>query len=260
VRRIVSLAPSNTEILWALGAGELLVGVTRYCDWPPQARERAEVVGGFVQVDVERVLALRPDLVLLSSDLQHELARELVRRDATVLALNPVDLDGIYDAITLLGAVVGRSERAAALVGAMRERVRAIADRAAALPRRPTVYVEEWPRPLRPGTGWVAQGVELAGGRNVFAVPPGRRKERAVVAPAEVVAADPEVILAAWGGAGDRTNPERIATRPGWQAIRAVRAGRVHVIDDRLIIRPGPRVVEGLAWMGECIAAAAYGD
>jgi iron complex transport system substrate-binding protein len=257
--RIVSLAPSNTEILWALGLGDLLVGVTRYCDWPPEARQRAEVVGGFVRVDVDRVLAQRPDLVLLSSDLQHEIARELVRRDATVLALNPVDLEGIYRAIELLAAVAGRPERAVPLISGMRERVERVRARAAALPRRPAVYFEEWPRPLRPGTGWVARFVEEAGGRNVFGVPPaGVRKQRAVVEPEDVVAADPELILAAWCGACDRTNPDRISARPGWARIRAVRDGRVHVLDDRLIIRPGPRVVEGLEWMAERIAETAH--
>jgi iron complex transport system substrate-binding protein len=256
--RIVSLAPSNTEILWALGLGDLLVGVTRYCDWPPEAQERAEVVGGFVRVEVDRVLALRPDLVLLSSDLQHEIARELVRRDATVLALNPIDIDGIYRAIELLAAIGGHPERAAAIVAAMRDRVERVRVQAAALPRRPSVYFEEWPRPLRPGTGWVARFVEAAGGRNVFGVPAdGVRKERAVVAAEDVVAADPELILAAWCGACDRTNPDRIAARPGWERIRAVRDGRIAVLDDRLIIRPGPRVVEGLEWMAERIEETA---
>ena len=258
--RIVSLAPSNTEILWALGLGDQLVGVTRYCDWPPEAQAGAEVVGGFVRVEVDRVLALRPDLVLLSSDLQHEIARELVRRDATVLALNPVDIEGIYRAIRLLASVCGRPERAAVTIAAMRDRVERVRERAAALPRRPSVYFEEWPRPLRPGTGWVARFVEVAGGRNVFGVPAdGVRKERAVVGSEDVIAADPELILAAWCGACDRTNPDRIAARPGWDAIAAVRAGRVAVCDDRLIIRPGPRVVEGLEWMAERIAETARG-
>ncbi len=245
--RIVSLTPSNTEILCALGAGARLVGISAYCDHPVDEIAHLPRVARFIDADVEAIAALRPHLVVTSSHLQKAIVAELVERDLAVLALNPTSLEEVFRDILLLGALVGADARAQALVTHMRSALDVVLARARMLPRRPRVYLEEWGKPLIPAGWWLAEFIELAGGTNALAQIDHRRhsaQRRTDIA--AVAAADPELILVSWPGARGDTPRRRALARPEWRDVAAVRRGHVYTVDDRLLHRPGPRVIEGL--------------
>lgn len=263
-QRIVSLTPSNTEILFALGAAERLVGVSHYCDHPPEAGALPKVAR-FIDADEEAILALRPDLVLTSSHLQKGIVERLIERDITVLAFNPTSLDDAFRDMLLVGRIVDRLDHARLLVTTLQERVSAVVAAGAALPAHPRVYVEEWGKPIIPGGWWLADFIEMAGGTPALPSVGTRRHSRErVVEPGAVAAADPEVIIVSWPGVRNDTPRKRALQRPEWQHVSAVRQGHVYTIDDRLLHRPGPRMVDGLEEMGRIITkvagAAGQGD
>jgi iron complex transport system substrate-binding protein len=235
--RIVCLTEETVETLYLLGQDHRIVGVTGYAVRPPQVRREKPRVGAFTSADVPKIRALAPDLVLTFSDLQADIAAALIREGLAVHAFNQRDVAGILDMIRTLGALTGVPDRAAALVASYEARLAAVAAEAPA--RRPRVWVEEWDDPLISGIGWVSELVAIAGGDEVF--PDLARQPAAkdrIVAPEAVVAAAPEVILASW--CGKKVRPERIAARPGWGSIPAVRQGRIHEIKSPLILQPGP--------------------
>lgn len=251
--RIVCLTEETVETLYLLGEEERIVGVSGYAVRPARVRREKPRVAAFTSADTAKILALRPDLVLTFSDLQADIVAELVRAGVAVHAFNQRSIAGILDMIRLTGALVGAADRAEALVARYAARIEEVA--AVPRPSRPRVWFEEWDDPLISGIGWVSELVTIAGGRDVF---PGlARQGRAVdriVAPEAVIAAAPEVILGSW--CGKRLRPEKIAARPGWDAIPAVRAGRIHEIKSPLILQPGPAALtEGL----DAILAALWG-
>lgn len=252
-RRIVCLTAESAETLYALGEGDRVVGVSGYTVTPPEARKKPKV-GAYTTVDIERVMALKPDLVVAYSDLQAEITASLVRRGATVLHLNQRSVDGMCAAIDLLGQVVGAQPAATALVDSIRGECAAVVHAATVLPRRPRVYFEEWDEPLIAGIGWVSEAMTLAGGDDVFADISGcgAAKDR-VVAPDEVRRRNPDMIFASW--CGKKVRRDRIATRPGWGEIEAVRTGHVHEIKSAHILQPGPGVLKGMKQMADLIAA-----
>ncbi len=246
-KRIVALAPSITETLFALGEQHRLVGVTRHCTYPEDAN-RIPRIGGFQKVGVDEVLALKPDLVIGSSFLHRDHMRALVEAEVRVLCQNPTSLLEVIEDFILLGRLVERESEGRMLASSMRDELTAVAAAARSLHRRPRVYAEEWgpSDPLYMVGDWAAEMVTLAGGDNVFAdrklrVPsPGR-----VVSAADVVARDPDLFLAAWCGMGEKVSLERIARRPGFAELRVIRDGWVRVVDDQFVMRPGPRLAEG---------------
>jgi iron complex transport system substrate-binding protein len=247
-RRIVSLAPSLTETLFAIGAGERVVAVTDLCDVPPAARELPKV-GGLTSsnLHLESVVAARPDLVV-SVGLNQEEAVAALRRLGIAVVVVPTDegLGEVVAAVRRLGELSGRSAAAEALAGELERRLAAVDGALAGLPAaaRPRVYFEVWDRPLMtagPET-FLGEIVERAGGANVFADVRGRYVQ---VSPETVLARDPEVILTAQREGGPRGAAD-FAARPGWAAVDAVAAGRVHLLDGDLVSRPGPRAVEAL--------------
>ncbi len=252
-QRIVCLTAESVDILYALGAGERVVGVSGYTVTPEDARRKPKV-GAYTSVKFDAIAALQPDLIIASSDLQAEITATLVRRGATVLHLNQRHLNDILAAIALIGGVVGLSAAAATLVERLETEWNAIAAAAAHLSRRPRVYFEEWDDPLISGIGWVSEAVALAGGDDVFA-DRGACHAAAdrVVSPADVVRCDPEIVFASW--CGKKVRPERIASRPGWEAIRAVREGRIHEIKSAHILQPGPAILRGTRQMAAAVAA-----
>lgn len=250
--RIVSLAASNTEILFALGAGDRLVGASKYCDHPAEALEIPRV-GAFIDADYQAILAAKPDLVLTESHLQRDITARLIDLNINVLSLNPVTLSGVLDSIVLVGSVVGCEARATELVEQMRTRIDAVRERAQRLSFQPRVYFEEWGKPLIPAGGWEAECVEVAGGKNVFPFPPHVHSNERVIASEDVIRANPDLMLVSWPGTRGRISLSKIKQRTGWEAIEAIRNDRVWVIDDRLIVRPGPRIVEGLELIAELI-------
>lgn len=236
--RIVCLTEETVETLYLLGEEDRIVGVSGYAVRPPRVRREKPRVAAFTSADLPKILALEPDLVLAFSDLQAGIAADLARMGVAVHLFNQRDVAGILAMIRTLGALVGAAERAEALARGYADRLARIRAETAEGPR-PRVFFEEWDDPLISGIGWVSELVEIAGGREVF---PGLAAQAAaqdrIVAPEAVVAAAPEVILASW--CGKRVVPARIAARPGWDALPAVRAGRIHEIKSALILQPGP--------------------
>ena len=236
--RIVCLTEETVETLYLLGEEDRIVGVTGYAVRPPRVRRQKPRVGSFLSADVPKILTLAPDLVLTFSDIQADIAAALIREGIAVHAFNQRDIVGILAMIRTLGALVGVVEKAEALARGYERRLAEIA-RDAPGPVRPKVYFEEWDEPLIAGIGWVSELIEVAGGADVF--PELRHRQAAkdrIVAPDAVIAAAPDVILASW--CGKKVVPERIAARPGWEAIPAVRAGRIVEIKSPLILQPGP--------------------
>ena len=253
--RIVCLTEETTETLYALGAGDLVVGVSAYTVRPPEAKRKPRV-SAFISARYDRILALKPDVVLAFSDLQADIARELVKRGVPVFTFNQRSVAEILMTIRMVGAIAGyagEAERLARKLEAGLEKTRA---KAAKLPRRPRVYFEEWDDPLISGIRWVSELVGIAGGEDVF--PEFRGQSLAtgrMPSPEEVARRDPEVILASW--CGKKFKPERLRARPGFDRISAVKSGRIHEIDSALILQPGPAALtDGLAVLHRHIAEA----
>lgn len=236
--RIVCLTEETVETLYLLGEQDRIVGVSGYAVRPKQVRKEKPRVSAFTSADIPKVLALSPDLVLTFSDLQADIAAELIRAGVTVMAYNQRDIAGILAMIRHLGATVGRGRQAARLASHHEDRLARIAEKAEMRPRL-KVYFEEWDEPMISGIQWVSELIEIAGGQDVFPelARQGAAKDRFVTSD-QVIAAAPDVILASW--CGKKVRPERIAARPGWEAIPAVRADRIVEIKSPLILQPGP--------------------
>ncbi len=254
-QRVVCLTAETTEIAFALGAGERVVGVSGYSVRPPEARRKPKVAA-YTSARLDKILDLQPDLILAFSDLQADIVRDLVKAGLTVLVTNQRSLAETWDAIRLIGRVLGAPTEAEKLAADIQGEVERFRQEAGRLPRRPRVFFEEWDDPLISGIRWVTELVEAAGGEDIFPEMQGaHRAPDRVVDPSEVVRRDPQVIVASW--CGKKVNPDRIRTRPGWQAITAVRHGRIHEIKSPDILQPGPSLVRGLRQLAECIASAA---
>lgn len=238
-RRIICLTEETVETLYLLGEQERIVGVSGYAVRPPQVRREKPRVSAFTSADIPKILALEPDLVLTFSDLQAGIVADLIRAGLAVHAFNHRDIAGILAMIRTCGALVGVPGKAEALVGSYEHRLADIAARAQALDQRPKVYFEEWDEPLISGICWVSELVEIAGGRDVFAAKArGQAARDRIVAPKDVIAAAPDLVLASW--CGKKVVPQRIMDRPGWSAIPAVAQGRIVEVKSPLILQPGP--------------------
>jgi iron complex transport system substrate-binding protein len=238
-RRIVCLTEEPTEILYALGEGERVVGISAWTVRPPVARAEKPIVSAFTGGNVKRIVALEPDLVIGFSDIQAKLASELIAANLQVLIFNQRSIAEILDVILLIGRLVGRAEEAARLIAGYREHLDAVRRQGAARARRPKVYFEEWMDPLISGIRWVSELIEIAGGEDVFRDRSGGKlaKER-FVQPEEVIAAAPEVLIASW--CGKPVDKEAIRAREGWERVPALQADAIHEIPSELILQPGP--------------------
>lgn len=239
-RRIVCLTEEPTETLYALGEQDRIVGISGFTVRPPRARREKPKVSAFTSAKIDAILALRPDFVVGFSDIQADIAAELVRRGVEVWISNHRSVAGILDYVRRLGALVGAGARADAYADALQRGLQDIERQAASLPRRPTVYFEEWDDPPITGIQWVAELVRIAGGDDAF---PERATEplaraRILEDPDEVIRRAPDLILGSW--CGKKFRPDRVAARPGWDAIPAVREGQLHEIKSPLILQPGP--------------------
>ncbi len=245
-RRIISIAPSITEILYAIGAQDRVVGVSSADDYPPEVRSKPRVGG--VQLDFERIAQLRPDLVIGVRSLQGAHLERLRALGYRVLALDPRSLADTYDAILLLGQVTGREEGARRVIRWMRDRAERVVVRVRRSEHHPRTFVEVYDQPfLTAGSGtFLHDLIRTAGGRNVFADLAGWP----LVSEEEILRRDPEVILLLHPGRA------RVLQRPAWRRVAAVRAGRIHVLNPSWATRPGPRLVLGL----EQIARALHPD
>jgi iron complex transport system substrate-binding protein len=245
--RIVCLTEETVETLYLLGEQDRIVGISGYVVRPPQARREKPRVSAFTSANIDKILALKPDLVLTFSDLQADIAADLIRRGLDVHAFNQRSVAGILDMLRILGAMVNASERARQLVETLETRLAEVQGRAARLPKRPRVFFEEWDDPLISGIGWVSELVEIAGGIDIFAE---RSKQDAakdrVVAAEEVVERQPDLIIGSW--CGKKFRPERVAARPGFGRTPAVQRHDMYEIKSSLILQPGPAALtDGLA-------------
>lgn len=255
--RIVCLTEETVETLYLLGEEARIVGVTGYAVRPARVRREKPRVGAFTSADVPAILALRPDLVLTFSDLQADIAAALIREGVAVHAFNQRDVAGVLAMIRTLGALVGAGERAERLAAGHEARLAGM--RADPPARRPRVWFEEWDDPLISGIGWVSELIEIAGGEDCFAhLRTGQSARARIVAPEAVVAAAPELIVGSW--CGKKFRPEKLALRPGWETIPAIRAGRVVEIKSPLILQPGPAALtDGLDALRAAIMNVARG-
>jgi iron complex transport system substrate-binding protein len=247
-QRIVCLTEEPTEVLYALGEQDRIVGISGFTVRPAQARREKPKVSAFTSAKVDRILGLKPDFVVGFSDIQADIAHALIKAGVEVWISNHRSVDGILGYVRRLGALVGAFERAERYALELERRVDAVRTEAAALRRRPRVYFEEWDEPLITGIRWVSELIGIAGGDDVF---PERAacalgKDRILSDPGEVVRRAPDIILGSW--CGKRFRPERVASRPGWEAVPAVRDGELHEIKSPLILQPGPAALtDGLA-------------
>ena len=252
--RIVCLTEETVETLYLLGEDHRIVGVSGYAVRPPRVRREKPRVSAFISADVPKILALDPDLVLTFSDLQADIAAELIRSGVAVHAFNQRDVSGILAMVRTLGALVGASAKADELAQMLERRVAQARERAARLTRRPRVYFEEWDEPMISGIGWVSELVEAAGGIDVFKELAAKKsaKERIVTAE-QVIAARPDIVIGSW--CGKKFQPAKFAARPGFDAIPAVRDGFLREIKSTLILQPGPAALtDGLDALERIVA------
>jgi iron complex transport system substrate-binding protein len=237
-RRIVCLTEETVETLYLLGEQDRIVGVSGYAVRPPQVRREKPRVSAFVSADIPKILALEPELVLAFSDLQADIAADLVRTGVAIHVFNQRDIAGVLAMIRTLGALVGVAERADRLAAGYETRLMRVASAARPAPK-PKVYFEEWDDPLISGIGWVSELIEIAGGQDILPELRSRKaaKDR-IVSPDTVRAAAPDVILASW--CGKKVVADKIRRRPGWNEIPAVRDYRIVEIKSPLILQPGP--------------------
>ena len=239
-QRIVCLTEEPTEVLYALGEQERIVGISGFTVRPPRARREKPKVSAFTSAKIDEILKLQPDFVVGFSDIQADIAAELVRRGVEVWISNHRSVEGILDYVRRLGALVGAGDKANAYADELRRGLGAIEREAATLPRRPKVYFEEWDEPPITGIRWVAELVRIAGGDDVFperALEP-LAKARILEDGDEVVRRAPDIILGSW--CGKKFRPEKVASRPGWGAVPAVRDGELHEVKSPIILQPGP--------------------
>jgi iron complex transport system substrate-binding protein len=251
--RIVCLTEETVETLYLLGEERRIVGISGYTVRPPRARREKPRVSAFTSADIPKILALKPDLVLTFSDLQADIAAELIRRGVDVHAFNQRSVAEILDMIRTLGALVGAAARAERLALDLADGVARAKDRAR-LPRRPKVYFEEWDEPMISAIAWVSELIEAAGGSDIFADRAACKsaKDRIVTAE-DVIARAPDIIVGSW--CGKKFRPEKVVKRPGFERIPAVQRGALHEIKSPLILQPGPAALtDGLAALAAIVA------
>jgi iron complex transport system substrate-binding protein len=238
--RIVCLTEETTETLYLLGEEARIVGISGFTVRPPRARREKPRVSAFTSAKIDRIVALQPDLVLGFSDLQADIAADLIRAGIAVHVFNHRSVAEILQMIAVLGGIVGCEARAATLIDELSAGVEAVRRSAGKFARRPRVYFEEWDEPQISGIRWVSELVGIAGGDDCF--PELAReslgKNRIIADPLEVPRRAPEVIFGSW--CGKKFRPELVAARPGWSDVPAVRAGHLYEIKSSIILQPGP--------------------
>jgi iron complex transport system substrate-binding protein len=239
-QRIVCLTEETTEWLYLLGQEHRIVGISGYTVRPARARAEKPRVSAYLSARIDKILALQPDCVFGFSDLQADIAAELIRKGVQVTVFNQRSVAEIFSMLFQVAAMVGQGARAAELMGAMQQRLQAIQDAAASLPRRPRIYFEEWDEPYISTIRWVSELMGIAGGDDCFPElarePMG--KNRIIADGAEIVRRNPDIILGSW--CGKKFRPEKVAARAGWENVNAVSDGQLFEIKSCDILQPGP--------------------
>jgi iron complex transport system substrate-binding protein len=238
--RIVCLTEETTETLYLLEEDWRIVGISGFTVRPPRARREKPKVSAFTSAKTDRILELKPDLVLGFSDLQADIAADLVRHGLNVHIFNHRDIEGIFGMIAVLGGMVGCEAKAARLCATLSENLERVRASAAQFAVRPRVYFEEWDEPMISGIRWVSELVGVAGGDDCFEAHSRESlaRNRIVADPMEVVRRAPDIILGSW--CGKKFQPKSVAARAGWQTVPAVATGQLHEIKSSIILQPGP--------------------
>ena len=259
--RIVCLTEEPCEVLYGLGEQDRVVGISGFTVRPSRARKEKPKVSAFTSAKIDRILELKPDMAIGFSDIQADIARELIKAGVEVWISNHRSVAGIVAYVRRLGALVGAANRADAYARELETHVERIRAQGASLPKHPRVYFEEWDEPPITGIRWVAELIRIAGGADVFPemAEQSLAKHRIIADPAEVVRRQPDIVLASW--CGKKFRPDNLAARPGWEAIPAVRDGELHEIKSPIILQPGPAALtEGLDALHAIIARWALGE
>ncbi|MGB5706027.1 MAG: cobalamin-binding protein [Arenicellales bacterium] len=238
--RIICMTEETTELLYLLGEEDRIVGISGFTVRPPRARKEKPKISAFTSAKIDKIMALEPDLVLGFSDLQADIASELIRRGVNVYIFNQRSVAEILSMICQLGAMVGASEKAVDWVEISVARIDRLKRKVSSMSRRPKVYFEEWNDPLMTGIRWVAELIEIAGGIDCFPENSIQSlgKDRILADPMEVVRRSPDIIIGSW--CGKKFRPEQVAAREEWQTIPAVRNNDLYEIKSPLILQPGP--------------------
>ncbi|MFZ6747805.1 ABC transporter substrate-binding protein [Undibacterium sp. Ren11W] len=254
-QRIACLSTESVEVLYALGAEDLIAGISGYTTRPARARSEKPKISGFSSAKLERIFAVKPDLVISYSNMQSEISRDLISAGVEVHAFNQHNIDGILHMIAVLANLVSKPEQGAALIADLRQIIGQAQLRAALWTRRPIVYFEEWDSPMMSCIGWVSELITIAGGQDAFAdlAQHHSARDRIIADSGEVVARSPDIIIASW--CGKKFRPEKLADRPGWQEIPALQQGQVFEIKSADILSPGPSAItHGLPQLQQIIA------
>ena len=254
--RIVCLTEETTETLYLLGEQDRIVGISGFTVRPPEARKEKPKVSAFTSAKIDRILELQPDLVLGFSDLQADIAADLVRAGVDVHVFNHRSVDGILRMVCTLGALIGEQAKAERLAAELADGVAAVRAAGERFARRPRVYFEEWDDPPISGIRWVSELVGIAGGADCFPelARESLAKNRIIADPAEVVHRAPDIVIGSW--CGKKFRPERVAERPGWDAVPAVRRGDVYEVKSAIILQPGPAALtDGLTELHRIMSA-----
>ena len=254
-QRIVCLTEEPTEWLYMLGQSQRIVGISGYTVRPRQARLEKPRVSAFLSAKIDKILALKPDCAIGFSDLQADIAAQLIRAGVQVHIFNQRSVEEIFAMLYQLAALVGQADQGLERIAQMRDQVQAVQERAAGFARRPRVYFEEWDEPHISAIRWVSELLAVAGGDDVFpelAVAP-MGKDRIIAHGQTIVDRAPDIIIGSW--CGKKFRPEKVAARPGWQGVPAVRDGQLFEIKSAEILQPGPAALtDGLAQLHRIVA------
>ena len=251
-KRIVSLAPSTTAILCAIGAKDYLVGVTRYCSDLSDVSSLPQL-GDFWSASLDEVLKLEPDLIVGSLPYKQEVVQKMIQTGVPFFLTHPKSFHQIYLDIYWLGTLTAHEREAEKLISFMKTEVESVQCKTQALTQRPRVYCEEWMKPFITSISWVKEMLETAGG--IF-VPD---RSSATVTSEEVIEANPEIILLSWCGAGAKSNSKLVASRPGWDQIDAVRNHQIFPLPDQFFNSPCQHLITGLKMMGQVLHPEIFG-
>ena len=254
-QRIVCLTEETTEWLYLLGQEARIVGISGYTVRPRRAREEKPRVSAFLSAKIDKILDLRPDCVFGFSDLQADIAAELIRRGIQVTVFNQRSIEEIFSMLYQVAAMVGQPERGLQLLEGMGEGLLAIEAAASALPRRPKIFFEEWDEPHISCIRWVSELMGIAGGDDCFPelATQSLGKDRIIADGAEIVRRNPDIIIGSW--CGKKFRAEKVAARPGWQDVNAVKNGQLFEIKSADILQPGPAALtDGITQLHRIIA------
>jgi len=239
-QRIVCLTEETTEWLYLLGQSHRIAGISGYTVRPKEARHEKPRVSAFTSAKIDKILALNPDCVFGFSDLQADIAAELIRRGVQVTVFNQRSVDEIFSMLYQVAAMVGEAVQGLQRIEAMQQHLQAIKTQSKALAKRPKVYFEEWDEPPISAIRWVSELIQMAGGDDCFPelALQSMGKDRIIADPMEIVRRSPDIIIGSW--CGKKFRPEKVAARAGWGDVPAVKNGQIFEIKSADILQPGP--------------------